>query len=162
MKYFSLVTTLEELKKEYRKLCFELHPDRNHDRDTTQEFQQMQNEYEKKFDEVKNVFRNSKGETYTKENNEVPEEFEEIINSIIYMDGVEIDIIGSWLWLSGNTKVYKDQIKELNFKWASNKCAWYYHTGTYKKRSKKKFNLDELKEMFESSKVNNKTRLALD
>lgn len=162
MKYFSLVTTLEELKKEYRKLCFELHPDRNLDKDTTQEFQQMQNEYEKKFDEVKNVFRNSKGETYTKENNEVPEEFEEIINSIIYMDGVEIDIIGSWLWLSGNTKAYKDQIKELNFKWSSNKLAWYYHTGVYKKRSKKKFNLDELKEMFESSKVNNKTRLALD
>ena len=52
MKYFSLVTTLEELKKEYRKLCFELHPDRNHDKDTTQEFQQMQNEYEKLITKV--------------------------------------------------------------------------------------------------------------
>lgn len=161
MKYFSLVTTLEELKKEYRKLCFELHPDRNKDKDTTKAFQEMQNEYEIKFNEVKNVFRNSKGETYTKENNEVPEEFEEIINSIIYMEGVEIDIIGSWIWLSGNTKEYKDQIKELNFKWAKNKCAWYYHTGSYKKKSKKNFNLDELREMFESSKVNKNTRLAL-
>lgn len=161
MKYFSLVTTLEELKKEYRKLCFELHPDRNLDKDTTKEFQQMQNEYELKFNEVKNVFKNAKGETYTKENNEVPEEFEEIINSIIYMDGVEIDIIGSWLWLSGNTKAYKDQIKELNFKWASNKCAWYYHTGSYRKRSKKKFNLDELKEMFGNQKVQNEKLKAL-
>lgn len=161
MKYFSLVTTLEELKKEYRKLCFKLHPDRNKDKDTTKEFQEMQNEYEIKFNEVKNVFRNSKGETYTKENNEVPEEFEEIINSIIYMEGVEIDIIGSWIWLSGNTKEYKEQIKELNFKWAKNKCAWYYHTGSYKKKSKKNFNLDELREMFESSKVDKNTRLAL-
>ena len=161
MKYFSLVTTLEELKKEYRKLCFELHPDRNHDKDTTKEFQQMQNEYELKFNEVKNLFKNAKGETYTKENNEVPEEFEEIINTIIYMNGVDIDIIGSWIWLTGNTKEYKEQIKELKFKWASNKCAWYYHTGSYKKRSNKKFNLDELKEMFDSSKVNKNTRLAL-
>ena len=155
MKYFSLVTTLEELKKEYRKLCFELHPDRNKDKDTTAEFQQMQNEYEIKFEEVKNVFKNANGETYTKDNTETPEEFQEIIEKVIHMQDVNIDIIGTWIWLSGNTKVYKEQIKELNFRWSNNKLAWYYHTGSFRKKSKNHYNLDELKEMFDSKKVEN-------
>lgn len=161
MKYFSLVTTVEELKKEYKRVCFMLHPDRNKDRDTTAEFQEMQNEYEQKFEEVKNTFKNANGETYTKENNETPEEFEEIINRIIYMQGVEIDIIGTWLWLSGNTKAYKEEIKELKFRWSANKCAWYYHTGTFKKKSKNHYNLDELKEMFGNQKVQNEKVMAL-
>lgn len=161
MNYFDLVTTLEELKKEYRKLCFELHPDRNLDRDTTAEFQKMQAEYEKKFAEVKNVFKNANGETYTKENNETPEEFEEIISKVIFMQGVDIDIVGTWIWLSGNTKEYKEIIKDLKFRWSKNKSAWYYHTGTYFKKSKNDYSLDELKEMFGSQKVRNEELKAL-
>lgn len=161
MKYFSLVTTIEELKKEYKRVCFMLHPDRNKDRDTTAEFQAMQNEYEEKFKEVKNIFRNAEGQTYTKENNETPEEFEELLNKIIYMQGVEIDIIGSWLWLSGNTKQYKEQIKELHFRWSANKSAWYFHTGSFRKKSKTNYNLDELKEMFGNQKVQNESLKAL-
>lgn len=161
MKYFSLVTTIEELKKEYKRVCFELHPDRNKDRDTTAEFQEMQNEYEKKFNEVKNTFKNAKGETYTKENDETPEEFKDIIEKVIYMQGVDIDIIGSWLWLSGNTKSYKDQIKELKFRWSPNKSAWYFHEGGYRKKSKNNYNLDELKEMFGNQKVKNEIIPAL-
>lgn len=161
MKYFSLVTTLEELKKEYRKLCFELHPDRNKDKDTTAEFQKMQNEYEIRFEEVKNIFKNAKGETYTKENTETPEEFKDIINKLIYMQGVDIDIIGTWIWLSGNTKQYKEEIKELKFRWSKNKLAWYYHTGSFRKKSKNHYNLDELREMFESRKVENEQLKAL-
>lgn len=153
MKYFNQVKNLEELKKEYRKLCFELHPDRNHGKDTTKEFQEMQNEYEKKFEEVKNIFVNSNGETYTKENTETAKEFEEIINKLVYMIDVDIDIIGNWIWVSGNTKTYKDELKNLKFRWSANKLAWYYHKGSFKKKSKANYNLDELKEMFENTEV---------
>jgi hypothetical protein len=40
-------------------------------------------------------------------------------------EGIEIDIIGSWIWLKGNTYNVKEQIKELGFKWSKNNKAWY-------------------------------------
>lgn len=156
MKYFNEIKTIEELKKAYKKLALELHPDRNKDRDTTAEFQDMQNEYEKLFEQVKNIHKNSKGETYTKESNENIEIFKNIIDKIIHFEMVNIEIIGDWIWLSGNTKQYKDEIKELKFKWSPNKLAWYYHEGQFRKKSKNNYSLDELREQFGSEIIENK------
>ena len=161
MKYFENVKTLEELKKEYKKLALKLHPDVNKDRDTTEEFKAMQNEYEKVFAQVKNQHKNFKGETYTKETEETPEEFTDIINKIIFYKDCVIEIIGSWIWISGNTSNYKDQLKELKFRWAPNKKAWSYHNGAYRKQTKKKYSLEELRNSFETTRVNNKEMEAL-
>ena len=155
MKYFKNIETLEELKKEYKKLAFKLHPDVNQERDTTKEFQQMQNEYEKLFNQVKNIRRNEKGEKYTKETSETMEEFEEIIDKIIHFKNVNIEIIGSWIWLTGDTKTYKDIVKELGFKWSKNKVAWYYHKDKFKKRSNRTLTLDDIREKFGSEKIQN-------
>lgn len=155
MKYFREIKTIEELKKEYKRLVMLLHPDLNKYKDTTKEFQEMQNEYELKFEEVKNNFKNAEGEIYTKENNEDINEFKEIIEKIIHFELVEIEIIGNWLWLSGNTKKYKEEIKKLGFKWSNNKIAWYYHKEKYYKKSKVQYSLEELRERFGTNKIEN-------
>lgn len=69
---------------------------------------------------------------------------------------VNIEVIGDWIWLSGNTKQYKDEIKELKFKWSPNKLAWYYHEGQFRKKSKNNYSLDELREQFGSEIIENK------
>ena len=155
MKYFNEIKTINELKKEYKKLAMKLHPDRNKHKDTTAEFQEMQNEYEKVFEQVKNIHKNSKGETYTKETNENIEVFKNIIEKIIHFELVNIEIIGDWIWLSGNTKSYKDEIKDLKFRWSSNKLAWYYHEGQFRKKSKNNYSLDELRQQFGSEIIEN-------
>lgn len=162
--YFENIKTLEDLKKAYKKLVLELHPDANKEKDTTKEFIEMKKQYEEKFEKVKNTFINSKGEYYEKENNETPQEFADIIDKIINLENVKIEIIGTWIWLTGDTKEYKDYLKELHFNWSKDKVAWYYHTEPFRKRSKKLKNMDELRTLFETTEIKRnggKVQLAL-
>lgn len=147
MKYFTNCKTAEELKKEYRRLAKELHPDLGGD---TEEFKIMQNEFEKMWARLKNVHKNSEGETYTKESTETAEEFIHIIEVLTPLKDILVEICGSWVWVSGNTKEHKEILKELKFKYAHKKQAWYYHTEPYKKKGKRELTLDEIRDMFGS------------
>lgn len=148
--WFEGCTTLEDAKRRYYELCKKYHPDVNPGQDTTATMQEINNEYDRAFDRLKNTHRNAQGETYTSktETSETVEEFRDIINQIIRFEGCRIEVIGSWLWVSGNTRVYKDILKNIGFKWSHNKEAWYYHEEGYRKHSKKVFNMDEIRGMF--------------
>ena len=153
MKYFKNCKTAEELKKEYRKLAMKLHPDIVGG--DGEEFKVMQAEFEKLWERLKNVHQNAKGETYTKTSEtttETPQEFIHIINVLITLVGVEVELCGKWIWVSGNTKPHKETLKQLKFKWAHKKQAWYYHAEPYKKKSHVDYTLDEIREIFGSQK----------
>ena len=148
MKYFANIKTLEELKKEYKRLALENHPDRGGD---VEVMKAINAEYDIMFNRVKDIHVNAKGETYTKENTEAPSEFKDIIDKLIRMEGLEIEIIGCFIWLSGNTKEHKDNIKALGFKWHSTKKMWYKAPEDYRKRSKKKYSIEEIRDMYGTS-----------
>ena len=147
MVYFRNVNTIQELKKQYRDLVMQYHPDLNKE-DTTSIMQAINSEYNDIFNKVKNSFRNSEGTIYEKENNENIEDFKDIINKIVTFKDCKIEIIGNWIWVSGNTKYYKEILKSLKFNWIKNKEAWTYHQEKYFKKSKKEFTLQELRNSF--------------
>lgn len=151
--YFKNCTTLEELKKEYKKLLFQYHPDINPN--GTKECQKINAEYDVMFEKLKNTHKNSKNETYTSntETSETVNEFKDILNAIIRFAGIKIEIIGSWIWVTGNTIACKAELKKLGFTWSNNKKAWYYHTSPFKKRSKNKYNMNDLRNMFDTEEV---------
>ena len=148
MKYFTNIQTLEELKKEYKRLALENHPDRGGD---VEVMKAINAEYDIMFNRVKDIHINAKGETYTKENTETPSEFKDIIDKLIRMEGLEIEIIGCFIWLSGNTRAHKDNIKALGFTWHSTKKMWYKAPEDYRKRSKKKYSIEEIRDMYGTS-----------
>lgn len=153
MKYFNKIETLEELKREYKKLVLKLHPDVNQEKDTTKEFQEMQKEYKIAFEKVKNYHKDADGKVYEKESDETPEEFKEIIDKIILFRGCSIEIIGNWIWVSGNTKEYKEQLKNLNFNWCKNKFSWCYHKDKFVRKYKKHYTMDQLRDKFGSQRI---------
>lgn len=126
-KYFKDIKTIEELKKEYKRLARELHPDLG---GSTEEFQKMFAEYEAC---LKEGFINSTDK-------EISEEMWKIINRFMFSEDIVIEVVGEWLWISGETFAYKDQLKELNAKWSKKHKKWYYTDSETRKRgSKEKF-----------------------
>jgi hypothetical protein len=91
---------------------------------------------------------NAKTENKDNQNEEQPEEFRKIINTLINLEGLIIEICGSWIWLSGNTFKFKDTIKQMGFKYASNKKMWYL--GKLKGRQRKPQSMDDIRNKYGS------------
>lgn len=150
MKWFEGCRTAEDVKARYRTLAKELHPDCG---GNAEEFKSMMNEYKTAFEKLKNIHTTRDGETYEKETNETPEEFMDIINRVIHFEGVTVEIIGSWVWLTGNTMIYKDQIKAAGFWWSNSKKAWYYNGSERKTRRRGRYSMDGLRNHWGSQTV---------
>lgn len=131
MTYFKNIKNLEELRKEYRRLVKENHPDNGGNEDVIKE---INVEYEKLFDQLKSGA-TDKDKTY-KYDMDTDEAIREMINKIINLN-VTIEIVGSWIWVTGNTYKVKDVLKSYGFKWCSNKKAWAWHFGEWKKTGHK-------------------------
>ena len=154
-KYFINCTTLEEVKATFHDLAKRMHPDNG---GNAEEFKTMFAEYKAAFDRLKNTHKNHEGKTYTKETNETPEQFADLIRTLTSFNGCIVELIGSWIWVSGNTKEYKDNLKELNFKYSGNKKAWYFHEGEYHRRHGKVYNMDDIRGMYGSTQYENEQR----
>lgn len=151
MKYFTNIETIADLKKEYRKLIKANHPDNGGD---TWVMADINNEYEKLFNLLKEGHNAKAAQDttgHTKPMTETPEMFREIIEKIINLDGIEIELCGSWIWVSGNTKQYKDIFKACGFRWASKKCMWYWRCEADAMPSKGKTKtMDQIREKYGS------------
>lgn len=152
MKWFHNPQTAEELKEQYRKLAMQHHPDRG---GILENMQEINNEYDALFPRLKDVHKSAKGEVYTAKTptTEAPEEFRHIIDALFKMENITIELCGSWLWITGNTKPHAEKLKSMKFKWAPKKSAWYFHHGAYRKRSKDTVSLDKIREMYGSARI---------
>ncbi|MBB6449737.1 curved DNA-binding protein CbpA [Geomicrobium halophilum] len=140
MKFFHSVTSEEELKKEYRRLCKKHHPDQG---GQEVNFIQLKEEYEqiaKKFN---------------KDHNET-DQYMKIVDALIKYHSIDIEIIGTWIWVTGETYPIKEDLKGLDFKFAKRKKAWYWHQGDYKKHHRKNYSLDEIRNMHERKTIKKK------
>ena len=127
MKYFKDLNSMEAVKKQYRKLAMKYHPDRGGDEET---FKQINNEYEEameiaKANETKKA-KTKKEEDFIKSQYTNSKNFRSIIDKLIVLEGIEIEITGTWLWLRGNTYKYKEYLKsEFNAQWSKSKKCWF-------------------------------------
>lgn len=107
MTYFTNVQTLEELRKEYKRLVKQNHPDNG---GSLEVIKIINVEYEFCFKTLE------KNDTVSSNKYDRAEDemIREIINAIINLN-VEIEICGSWVWVSGNTYVCKQSLRRTAF-----------------------------------------------
>ena len=124
LKYFKDVSSIETVKKDYHTLCFKYHPDINKSVDIDI-MKQINSEFDYAIKLAYNNH-NKKAKKTIKFNSEFENHFKTIINSIVNINDINIKIVGSWLWVGGETYTIKDQLKQLKFRWSSNRKMWYY------------------------------------
>ena len=151
-KWFAGVTTIEELRKRYRELLKQFHPDNGGDEET---MKTINIEYDKLFD-VLNKESKSDGQTDTYDQNAENQAFKEILNQIIGYK-MEIELIGRWIWCF-NCFAYKDRLKELGFKFVPKKKAWTWHYGEFSRYHKGEIPIDDIRAKYGSQKVTRQSK----
>lgn len=149
---------VEDLKSMYRKLALEHHPDRGGDKITMQE---INGEYAALFESLKDIHKSTRPDgprTYEaqEKTTETPEDFIRIVNELFKLDGLEVELCGRWLWIGGETKKHKDELKALGCKWSKNKEKWSWHypedsIKTFK--GKKAWSMDAIRSAFGSERL---------
>ena len=122
MTYFTNCSTLDELKREYRRLVMIFHPDCG---GSTEAMQQVNTDHDAMFELLKRSHNAGADEAH--QTTETPEEFRDIITALLKLDGLAVELCGSWLWIGGNTRANKEALKAAGCRWSKNKKLWYWH-----------------------------------
>lgn len=154
MKFLNGIQTLSELKATYRKLSMKFHPDLG---GSESEMKALNNEYDIRFEELKFAYNEPLKED--RQTSEMAEDYRNIIEAIITLEGIEIEICGNWIWVSGNTKEHKDTFKSLNFKWAKKKMMWFWRADEYKSYNRKTSSMDDIRSKYGSNGVKTTAKL---
>ena len=68
-------------------------------------------------------------------------------------EDIKIEVIGFWIWISGNTFPIKDRLKEIGFLYSGNKKAWFFNGSAKKHKRSFCSSLDEIKQRYLSQEV---------
>lgn len=149
-KWFAEVTTIEELRKRYRELLKQYHPD--NDGGSVEATQEINAEYDRLFADLSKG-NSTDGQSYTQEENE---QFKAVLNAISGFN-MTVQIIGEWIW-AFDSYAYKDRLKALGFRYAPKKKAWTWHSGEYRRFHKKEVPLSHIKAKYGCQTVRSQSR----
>ena len=147
IKEFQNVEGINEAKKIYKQLAKKLHPDVGGD--------------EESFKLLNSIYTDLiEHKIYFSNDFKIDIELEKVISLLLHFENITIELIGSWIWVSGDTKEIKEKLKELGFKWASKKKMWFY--GEMKGRNPQEKSMEEIKSKYgsETLKTNDKKKIA--
>jgi hypothetical protein len=147
LKEFKGIEGINEAKKIYKQLAKKLHPDVGGD--------------EESFKLLNAIYTDLiEHKIYFSNDFKIDIELEKVISLILHFENITIELVGSWIWVSGDTKEIKDKLKELGFKWAMKKKMWYY--GEMKSKNPTPKSMEEIKSKYgsETLKTNDKKKIA--
>lgn len=159
-KYFMNVRTKQECKKLFRELAKLNHPDNGGDNDV---MVSIIAEYEKLMKTLPKESTSNQNETEQTEeqfNIHVSAEMQDILDNISHLP-IDIEIIGTWIWVSGNTFPFKSYLTAYNFIWCPAKKMYQWHIDRVKGYKGKPQDIDKIRNTYGSNKVDNIKREAI-
>lgn len=124
------------VKKAYKKACMKYHPDRNAGGLEMMKSVNLAYEALKDLTDTIEIAENSQN---------FGDELMHVINALSPIATLDLELCGSWLWITGDTKSFKDELKALKCRWAPKKKSWYFRPADFKSRGRGKFDMDEIR-----------------
>ena len=150
-------TPIEEWKRQYKRLALKHHPDMG---GKHEDMLQVNAEFDALKKRCYNIHEDKSGNVYTDQRQDTPDDvtdrFKDIIEQLIHMDGLDIEICGSFLWVGGNTRENKDELKGMGFRWASKKRRWFLAPREWRKRGRRELTMDEIRDSYGSQRIDYK------
>lgn len=117
------IKDIDSLKKQYRDLALKYHPDAG---GTHLQFIELKKEYDQLF---KQLLNNSNFNKEQKDNEiKLDEAMQSAVDSLILLPNIKIEIVGKWIWVSGDTYPIKTELKKagLTFIKKAGEPFWVY------------------------------------
>lgn len=150
---------LNELKQLYRAFALQFHPDHG---GVEESMKAINIEFTRLFKILK-IRQNQSAEEEHRRGNwqgfykttETPEEFIEIVEKLSRIPGIEIELCGSWLWISGETMKNREDLKACGCRWSHPKKLWYWRheENMCYKRTGKDTDIDEIRAKYGSQRM---------
>ena len=138
MDLFKNLKSINSIKQAYRKACFIYHPDKG---GSTADMQALNAAYHTALlaaDGYEDIGDDGKIHTYhyhrETEQSIIKKLYDLLCLKLHEAKDLDILIVGTWLWIGGDTRAYKDDLKKLGCKWHSKRLKWFWHAPTYKRR----------------------------
>jgi len=161
--YFEGCNGKVEVRKQYMKLVKEFHPDRGGDAEMMKVINAQYERLEKRmFDNAQeeNKRSHASGNEQRADTRHFDAHlFEAVLNKLMKLpdealEHLTFEVIGAWVWISGDTKPVKDIIKDAGFKFARKKVAWYWYPEGFEAKGKSHGDLDKIRDMHGSTTLN--------
>ena len=124
---FDALHTVGQVKSEYRRLAKLHHPDLGGD---TATMQRVNAAYHTRLDRLNGqVSTGSDGKEHTYYYNQAREQavMDKIAELLsLRLTDITIELIGVWVWVSGDTRPVKESLKSAGMLWHSKRSRWYW------------------------------------
>lgn len=99
------------------------------------------------YSTLMNVLGESKPSEIVKEKTSLSEKIKELQEKV-KQEGLRLEIVGQWLWLSGATFAVKDLLRALDFRYSPNKKSWYWRSDENRSSNEKPIPLEMIREKY--------------
>jgi hypothetical protein len=148
--YFDTINDLDALRKERNRLALKYHSDITGGDDEI--MKEINAEYERKRDEILNKSNLSKADQDNEI--EIDEAIKAAFEAIKHLPNIKIEIIGKWIWVSGNTFPVHTEIKKAGFefmkKWINGKLEPFWVYKGVPSSSRGGMSMEEIREKYKA------------